>query len=394
MPRSFISSLFPLAIIALITGPWPSHARSAPPQHPTPAAQSALVVVPEENDEVVSPIALNRYLGEFDRDKTPTAEQTFGLKNIGAGPVKIVKLQGSCGCTELALLSGNDRMSGSEQPDKVAVPAGAATFTMSTIVLEPGQSAKLRVAVDFRKLGLGFFRKYAWVFAADRPEAAITIRLDFQTHSNVMPESSAVDFGTVNAGENRTSDFVLYLAKEYYAARPIPRISSTNPGVHVQSAGPSEPAVWQGRQVLKQSYAVTLSPNAPMGALWGSLVLASDGLSIATLIGDVVGDIQASPSTVLFGVVDRGTASRQTTLIFTSKPAAGKGLTVTSSSKWVQARLVAASGSQAGSSKSAQLALEITVTRDAPSGPLEERIVITARNGRRLVVPVIATIDR
>jgi hypothetical protein len=101
------------------------------------------------------------------------------------------------------------------------------------------------------------------------------------------------------------------------------------------------------------------------------------------------------PGTVAFGTVAAGQeATRQITLSGTS-PGALKSLTATCASPWLSARLSTTrhpettTGSEMAPTT---LVLDVTLSARTPPGGLETQVIVTAADGERLVLPVLAYI--
>src|SRR5437016_4795906 len=103
-----------LAVLAVLAGCVLQGTQGAEATQGT-GVRASLVVVAEKGDEQASVSDLMRKLGAFDRERTPVLEERFLLVNRGRETVEIAKLQGSCGCTDLLLLSG-DRRSATPKP--------------------------------------------------------------------------------------------------------------------------------------------------------------------------------------------------------------------------------------------------------------------------------------
>ena len=314
--------------------------------------------------------------------RTPRLECTFTLQNDSTKPLTITRLRGSCGCETLLL-----------QKDGRRLPAAS---------LNPGEKVTLRLSIQLHTGSAGPARKYVWV---DGPETTglttplATLEVDLTLRRSVFFTPSFVNFGKVEAGAGAAQTLTVSLDSDLSPDLPLPLLQSTDPSIHVQAVGPLKPVQAGEQSLRRQTYQVLLSPSAHAGRVSGSLVFPAAsgalpssasplaGLSIS-VVGTVSGALDALPATLFFGSLPAGKpASRSVILSVASAPTA-QSLHAAADTPWLTATLAPCDPT------TKHRLLTVTLTTDAPLGPLQGKISITSAAGDHLDIPVIAELTK
>lgn len=399
MQSLFILRLF-LTIIALqclVCAPMPTQAQAPAKENPgLPAAvKPVLVVVP---DKGVEPIAggVRFDFGVVDRLTAPVVQHTFALKNTGTEPFIIDHIQPSCGCTSTLL--GSDGKSEQNFP------------------LAPGQEAALQVSFDLTHQTAGKVVKYLWVYKKGAAVPPLLIELDARVEAAISFAPPVLDFGHNVAGVPRSLPLLVSVDKRLAASGVPFELVSSNPGVKI---APREAEITgdQGdvKRMLK-AYTVTLTPDADLGLLTGTVSMmvaqppggnaAEQGAirketaavllttTYAALNGEVAGSVSASSGSVVFGVVNAGQSVPHTIALTARTEQALKNLKIVPVTNWIAARLLPLEkrGKPGTDTAPPTRLLEISLTTKAPPGSIQTQLIVTTEEGKRLVLPVMATI--
>ena len=363
----------------------PSRAQSPPPvkhepvkrdltkQDAGPTAQVTFLPLP--GLALVEKNTFHYQAGVVDTIRTPRLERSFLLKNTTRQPITITGLRGSCGCETLLLLKG-----------------GAATPTAR---LAPGEQAAIHLTVSLHSGQPGVVRKYVWVdgspTALGQASPLATLEVDILLQQSVTFTPSFLDFGKVEAGSGARRSLTVTFDPSVFLSGLLP-LGSAGPDVQVRPLGPLQRLTAGGKPSLRQTYQVTLSPSAHAGrvagTLWLDLPPTLDGAVPASraslaVTGEVAGAIDALPASVFFGSLPAGKpVTRSVVLSLASSK--NQSLSVTSSSPWLHAFL-----DRSASSGRHQL-LSVTLTAQAPAGPIQGKVTVALSDGERLDIPVIA----
>lgn len=195
----------------------------------------------------------------------------FEVRNEGSADLQIQRIAPSCGCT-------------------------AATVTSP--VVAPGKSEKIRVKFDTTGFSGSKF-KQVHVFTSDKDQSDIIFTLRGTIISEVKVQPSSLDFGEVaktSSEGTRRQEFTVSLEKD--SELRIANVSSTSDSVQVKEV------VRHDRSVV---YRVELLPSMRRGDLRERVVVRfvddkKPPLNVP-VVATVTGDIKLSPSVVSFGVV-------------------------------------------------------------------------------------------
>lgn len=319
--------------------------------------------------------------GAVDTIRTPHLDQTFTFKNTTSQPITITRLRGSCGCETLLLLKGS-----------APIP---------TARLYPGEQATIHLGVNLHGGQTGLVRKYVWI---DGPEAAsqqesplATLEVDILLLQSVSFEPSFLDFGKVEAGAGASQSLTVSFDADLLSGIEPPRLTSSSPDVQAKPAGPLLRITEGGKSRLRQAYHVTFSPAAHAGRIAGDLAFdlppVPGGFAPASrvkllLSGEVAGAIDALPASVFFGSLPSGKSVTRSVVLSTASAASPQSLRATSSAPWLRATL------DQTLAPARHRLLSVTLTDQAPVGPIQGRVTIAFGQGEHLDIPVIAELTK
>jgi hypothetical protein len=386
--------------------PWAAQAQRpvSPAQLPVPplgkkpagADRGVLLSVAAEKDlQMAPPSAAIFNFGIADRFLHPVLTHTFTLRNDGKVPVPIDHIQSSCGCTSALLIAAGKERVG--------------------YTLQPGKQISIKTAVDTTKLAPGPIKKYLWVMMPGETVPSFIIRLDADIEGVLAFSPPAVEFGRVEAGETPAQTLDVMLDTRLLEAVGGVQLVSSNPGVHIGPAVPTDIPVPGGDgHTVRRTYAITLKPEVTLGVLSGTLSfvpLKSAAVAnksnikaaaetaatflnalTANVTGEVFGSVSARPGTIVFGAVTQGeTTTRRITLVGKTAETF-KNLKVTSASTWVTAKLSVPERSKPDPNTPLlklppMLLLEVTLNPKAPPGALQTQLTVTTQEGERLLLP-------
>ncbi len=318
--------------------------------------------------------------GAIDPIATPRIEREFTLRNDTKQPLTINRLKTSCGCESATFLRG-----GKTQPRPEQQPA----------ILAPGESAMVRLAVSIA--GQQGYAKHAslWVYGKESAAALAEVEVVAQIEPSVLFDPPVLRFGASVAKSRQTVQFTAAFDPRLVAAGQI-NVTSSNPCV-AAAAEPGERTEKRGEKTfVVRSFHATLLPDAPAGRISGSLSFALPGAdSTAPAVtlpftAERGGTFAASPALVMFGSL---TAGREVKRVALLTAAASDTLTtakLTSDSPFLTLHAAAPETVGAG----AALRVEIILSASAPSGAFSAHVTIETKSGEKLVVPVIAQIEK
>lgn len=329
---------------------------------------------------------------------------TFRLHNGGAAPLTVTRLQASCGCTT-AVLTGRVRASGQEVA--AALP----------VVLSPGETASVHISIDPAHLLPGTVSKDVWVYIQGQATPAATLEIDGTIVPAAAFSPATLDFSRTPADKAPVLALTVTLDPHAFAALGPPRhpvLVSSSPDILVSEAFSSKREA--ADSAVTETYQIRLTPKARLGVLNERLTLfasqadQSVGRSIPgaslPVLGEVTGEISASPQTIVFGMVSAVHGGVQRVMLTASSASALRGLALFSASPAVTVRLLNADkqpGANGSSPKeiangsSAEEMLEVTVTPRRPGqaplvGTLQTQVLVTTAGGQQLVLPLFVSV--
>ncbi len=373
----------------------------------TKAALSALGLTVVAVDGVKSRSATVGVLesGAVDSLTHSTIEHDFTLRNDSKAPIVIGRLQPTCGCTSVLL--------------------GEAKETTKT--LAPGEQVKVHASVNIGNFH-GSIYKAIRAMAEDNKTVLATMEISAIIKDPISFSMNQIRFDNVVAGTSRSMPLTVTVDPRLAAMGTLPQLVSSNPDIQVALVASEK--VEDGKNkgaetnppvgaAAEQRYTVTVAPQTPGGLLSGTIsfsplaakstppaasattpaqpgaiTLSPEALSAILqkttldVAGEVVGNIKAAPSMVVFGTAKD--SKQQVTLTGTTPQALGN-LQVASSNPWVLVRLTPASPATGAADKQTA-SLELSIKPDAPVGGLQAQVLITNAAGERLRLPVSAYI--
>ena len=332
---------------------------------------------------------------------TPQVTHDFTLQNNSGAPLTITHIQTSCGCTTATL----------ETPAaaKGARPASPAADTFTATTLAPGQRARVHVAVSLVGHAPGMLYKTVLVFAESQLQPVALLEMQGQLQSDVSFSPPLIDFGQA-AGQSAPQTLTATVDARLLPSGQMPALVSSLPAVRISPVPNAGAAPSGTKTTLSRTYRVTLAPDAPLGPLTGTLkfelpagkeaVPPASAVALAQaaalVVGQVTGDLSASPSLLSFGNVPEGTTKELAVTLTGANARAVQGLTVQSASPWLSAHLSGsgaakpspAAGPVPASASAPMRQLTVTLGPQAPHGVQQAQVTVSLASGQRLVLPV------
>ncbi|HVF09203.1 MAG TPA: DUF1573 domain-containing protein [Abditibacteriaceae bacterium] len=374
-----------------------------PPVAPTPVAPGEavplkLTVLAVDGVKSEEPSAGVLNYGALDLLTTSTIEHEFTLRNDNKVPVRIVRLQATCGCTSLLLGEGEE----------------------ASKTLAPGEQVKVHASVDVTRFH-GSIRKAVRAYGTNDTVPLATMTIEASLKEAITFSASQIDFGRVAAGTARSVPLTVTAHPRLATNGTLPKLFSSNPDIQISAipngktverpAGSTAPYV--------QRYLLTIGAKASTGPINGVISFTSPAQphtqgtpsnfapmdaalqrASVPIYGEVAGRITAMPAMVIFGT---GASGKQQVILSSSFPASLQNLKVKSLNPWVVARLVLPPSPAAKVTKAAAktsppapataVLLELSLKPNAPDGGLETQVVISNQVGDRLNVPVSVYVE-
>ncbi|BDI29139.1 hypothetical protein CCAX7_11900 [Capsulimonas corticalis] len=374
----------------------PAPAPPAPPVEAPVAPAQLLTIVKTDGTTSDTPGLAVHDFGTLSIARTEPIQHDFAVRNDSATPVTLDHVQAACSCT-----------------------AAVADGILPGEQIAAGKTITIHVSVDPGHLGPGPANKMVWVYLKGQPSPGATLQMTGILTPLLTFEPSLLDFGTVNAGQEKSLLLHVTGDPKLLSALTTPSLAPAiadltfvrEKEMHLDKDGKST-----------VDFHVVLGKHARIGMMQGTVSFTASptentrlASAYASLVGEVRGEINASPSTVAFGSVAGGKSAEQQIII----NGAGKVLaksTVRSASPYVTAKIVLTSktlvsnvmggsgtppyASSSGTvnivsngGENANATLEVTLNDKAPSGVLQTEVVVTTPGGQQLALPVWAFIE-
>ncbi|HEV2471520.1 MAG TPA: hypothetical protein VGS41_02575, partial [Chthonomonadales bacterium] len=288
--------------------------------------------------------------------------RTVEVRNDTSSPVEIDHVEFACGCSS-------------------AAPGEAE----KKVLLKPGKVAAYHFVLDLSHMYPGPVTKVISLIGAHG--ALATFEFSAEVRPQISFSPAVLDFGAVQAGVSRTLSLSVSVDMRNSGYGPAPQLVSSNPDISVQPDGQVLQQSAAGQTIAYQ-YKVTLGPHAPIGTVLGDLVLPgadAPNQGKARLAGNVTGSIAASPSAVVFGTVPIRHSAAMKVGITATDPSYLAHLKVSSPLTWLQAQIEPAQGKSL---------LVVTLKPRSRPGAVDTVLTVTAPDGERLMVPVLAYVSR
>jgi len=327
-------------------------------------------------------------LGDIDPVSQPTVKRSFWLRNSSNAPVKIASLDASCGCTGL-MLNGQ-------------------VVDSTGVQLEAGAQAEIQSTTEVFLIHPGQMTKYVWVHLESEKEAAATVEIKLNLRPCVKFFPNLVAFPRSPAGSSRSMKIVAEVDERIAkaaGAKGLPALVSSDPDLTVAADAnlDENPAGGERQQskTIRKSYTIRLSSKAALGVHFASvsyppstgggetvdpkwMVLAQAQLSVQAVVD---GRISITPSFVFAGTLPPGRAHIEKVKLVAKNRAALTGLSVTSGSPWLTAKVVP------DKSQPLKATVEVQISASAPKGFSQVQVLFRTSDGQKLVLPVSVNID-
>jgi hypothetical protein len=359
------------------------------------------------SDVAAASIALSENSSRHDFGKVSLLDQPeiahlFAFRNNSDHLLVLAHLQPSCSCTDAVVTIGNATAYSRQGAENVQ--------TLPSIA--PDQQFFVCVSVNTAHLAPGPIFKSVAIFVRGNTHPAFTLEMTGTLLPVVAFTPAFIDFGKATSAQVHPQRLTVSLDARLAPGGHWPVLTSSNPDVQITPLPTEKPRSPQTSRhtLLARSYQLTLSPRASLGPLSGRLSFAptaSDsaphpvpGVDLqapltepsALLLGEVTGDVSASPSSLAFGNTQPGAAVTRSVLL-TGSPVELSALKVASDSPWLMPRLkVDTHVFPGGARASAVRELDITLSPDVPVGTLRSNVTVTLSNGQRLLIPASAYI--
>lgn len=209
--------------------------------------------------------------------------QVFKFKNTGAGPLKILNVTASCGCT-LPKLDGEKRD---------YMPGDSGTIT-----------------VDFNpKSKMGPAHSSVTVTTNDPARPSITLNISATVKKLVFTEPSLAQIGQVAKGETKSFEVkVIGRGKDFKAtfASVTPDASAFEPEI----VGTPVEIDYQGEKLMAQTIKVSLKKGTKVGYYNHVVNVRTNDerepVASFSVFANVMGDLEANPAAVSLGMLEAG----------------------------------------------------------------------------------------
>ncbi len=228
---------------------------------------------------------------------------TFVLKNTTDGPVRIVGMQRTCGCTQITL------------DDKVVLDHET-KVARETKQIQPGQEARIGVMLDTRNF-LG--SKSAEITVSfDKPSAAdVRLTVNSYIRQDIVLNPGAIQFGSVSRGQDSTKVLdIEYAGQQNWK---IMSVTNTNQNLEVNCNEMYRRPGQVGYKLM-----VSLKPNAPTGFIRDAIMIETNDLAAphfpVIVSGQIQADLIVTPTNLTLGTVKPGQSVTRQVLLRGKQP--------------------------------------------------------------------------
>ncbi len=345
-------------------------------------------------------------------------EHTFTLINNSSRVVSITELKPISICVKKFYLTDGQHTQGSVSqydyglyPDILTLPAQIA----------PGAQIKVFVSIDPMSVFTGVVDQSVEVMVQGQEKPAAVLEMSGVLQSGISFSSSTLNFGRVPAGKKVSLFMTITLDRRLHRFLPDNvrlKVISNNGDIQVTKAisaqaSPKKKVLISNEITItspknifddfptdtKVIYKVTLLPNAELGDVKGSMsIIAPAYPSLIMLVnarvpfvGEVIGDISASPQVIVFDSVPVGSAATKSITVTLGNSAGSLSLLCHNPN--LTAHLVSDSSFKPSPEHSGSYTLQVTLGPTAPVGVLEDKITVVTSSGQHLIVPVFASVS-
>lgn len=324
---------------------------------------------------------------------THPIEHTFILRSVSKDPVTVDRLQPLCACTTVFV----------ESPRNIHPP----------FILKPDRQVNLHVSIDPTRVHPGSVLKSIFVFVHGESKPAATLEMAGTILPAVSFSPHVLNFGRVTTDGSKSLVVAVSLNPALLSSGRRPRLVCSNPDITItpQSKIPyssrlrslTTPAQVSDQAFVRQTYKLTLSTRPRLGLIDGALFVTSTNKDIVEftnetlgsipVLGEIVGNIAASPKVIVLGPLRAGKSVRQSILLTSSKPENVQILNVLCPNRFISPRLVTAeSEGLTPPALTNNLLLEVSVSSNSPLGVLETEVVIRTSTEEQIRLPLIVSI--
>lgn len=345
-------------------------------------------------------------------------EHTFVLTNPTSHTVTINELKPSCICIDKDYITDDqhtqtlkiDEIQG-VFPDVIDLP----------LTVTPGGQVKVFVSIDPQSIFPGHVLQSVDVMVQGQEKPAATLQISGLLQSGVSFSQDLLDFHKVTAGKVASILVSITLDRRIHRFLPddiILEASSNNADISVTRIVPFNKTdkkklphlnairLAAPKNILqdfasdtKLVYRIDLQPTARIGIIMGSLSLIAPKFPNLLLLvnahipfaGEVVGDITASPSLVVFGNVHIGTEATKTVTITTDHP--NEQMHLTSSNPNILLKMIKHESSTESFQGNQVWDLEVKLSSKTHIGVVEDKVIITTSSGQHITLPVFASVS-
>ena len=294
----------------------------------------------------------------------PQLVHTFRLRNDGLAPLTLTSLTPSCHCTTATV-----------EPDG-ALPT-----------LAPGRQVSVRVSIVTEPYLTGPLLKSVAVYAEGVTAPVATLEMAATLRPSVTWTPTALDFGTVPAGQSRSAIVTASMDSRLLTDDRAPRLIASDPDIRIVPLPAGGAMTGPTPTFRTLAYRVTLPADATLGTVHDLLRFASPGPADGPTVpvdGRVAGAATVTPAMLAFGGVRRGHSAMLPLRLDARRAGLWRSTRIVTDHPWVTVRLTPG--------HSSHRTLKVMVTPTAPAGSMQAQVTVTLANGQRLRVPVTAYI--
>ncbi len=300
-----------------------------------------------------------------------TVKHKFILTNATQSAMSLDHIQSSCGCTSAVV----------EEKGK--------NFPF---VLPPGQQVAIEVSVDSTNLAPGLLHKAVWVYLKGQSSPAATLDITGILKTGAFFSPSTLNFDKVAVGTDHSMLLSLTTDPKIILNPATLRLIASNSDLAVSEVKASSSAI---NAAPVRMFQVSLTRSVHLGQLNTMLLLLpavqspnQGGAPLATVpvLGEVTGELSASPGVAMFGAVPLGKAATLRITLTAASLSVLQGLSISSAYRDVSARILPVDPSQ-NLTEPNQRILEVTVNPHL-TGSLETQVFVTTASGQQLLIPV------
>lgn len=320
----------------------------------------------------------------------PEIAHTFTLHNDTPRPLTVTQAQPSCSCTHATLTIGTTTALARQGAEKVpTLPP-----------LAPGQQITVCVSIDPAQLTPGPIAKSVALFVQGQTQPAAVLQMTATLLPVLTYDTAYLDFRKTSPAQAPPQRLTVSLDTRLAPSDRWPVLTASDSDLQI-TALPVEKKPHSPSPTPKyrqRTYLLRLSPHAAIGPIQGTVsFVPSPGAAVwpeeasllqmappVLLLGEVTGDLAASPASLTFGTVPPGQTQTRTVALTRANGRPLPSFQVTSGSPWLTVQ---------GTAKGVGGELDVTLNPATPIGPLHSVLTVTFTNGERVTVPTSAYVE-